>query len=74
MTGAYPTTALAMNPEPTDLITADNEYRHEGLDPAKVIGGPLSLRPLSPSPYNSAVPKGPTFSFLDYYRRRLSLT
>jgi len=38
MTGAYPTTSPAMNPEPTDLITADNEYRHEGLDPAKVIG------------------------------------
>ena len=27
-----------MNPEPIDLITAENEYRHEGLDPAKVIG------------------------------------
>ena len=38
MTGAYPTTSPAMNPEPSDLITADNEYRHEGLDPAKVIG------------------------------------
>ena len=23
--------------------------------------------PLSPSPYNAAVPKGPTFSFLNYY-------
>ena len=29
-------------------------------------GGPLSLRPLSPSPYNAAVPKGPAFSFLNY--------
>ena len=38
MTGAYPTTSPAMNPEPNDLIAADNEYRHEGLDPAKVIG------------------------------------
>ena len=34
-------------------------------------GGPLSLRPLSPSPYNAAVPKGPTFSFLNC--RSLSL-
>ena len=31
-------------------------------------GGPLSLRPLSPCPYNAAVPKGPAFSFLNYYR------
>ena len=38
MTGVYPTTSPAMNPEPNDLITADNEYRHEGLDPAKAIG------------------------------------
>ena len=38
MTRAYPTTSPAMNPEPTDLTTADSAYRHEGLDPAKVIG------------------------------------
>ena len=30
-------------------------------------GGALSLRPLSPCPYNAAVPKGPAFSFLNYY-------
>ena len=29
-------------------------------------GGPLSSRPLSPTPYNAAVPKGPAFSFLNY--------
>ena len=29
-------------------------------------GGPLSSRPLSPSPYNAAVPKGPAFGFLNY--------
>ena len=28
-----------------------------------------SWRPLSPSPYNVAVPKGPAFSFLNYYAR-----
>ena len=38
MTGAYPTTSPAMNPKPNDLITAENEYRHEGFHPAKVIG------------------------------------
>ena len=38
MTGAYPTTSPATNPEPKDLIIADNDYRQEGLDPAKVIG------------------------------------
>ena len=37
MTGVYPTTSPAMNPEPNGLITAENEYHHEGLDPAKVI-------------------------------------
>ena len=29
-------------------------------------GGPLSSRPLSPRPYNTATPKGPAFSFLNY--------
>ena len=38
MTGAYPITSPAMDPEPNGLITADNEYRHEALDPAKAIG------------------------------------
>ena len=32
-----------------------------------IADGPLSLRPLSPCPYKSAVPKGPAFSFLNYY-------
>ena len=32
------TTSPAMNPEPNDLIAADDEYRHEGLDSAKIIG------------------------------------
>ena len=32
-------------------------------------GGPPSSRPLSPSPYNAAVPKGPAFSFLNYYTK-----
>ena len=30
-------------------------------------GGLLSSRPLSPCPYNAAVPKGPAFSFLNSY-------
>ena len=38
MTGVYPTTSPATNPEPKDLIVADDDYRQEGLDPAKVIG------------------------------------
>ena len=29
-------------------------------------GAPPSSRPLSPCPCNAAVPKGPTFSFLNY--------
>ena len=37
-------------------------------------GGPLSLRPLSPSPYNAAVPKGPAFSFLNYYKKQAKAT
>ena len=50
MTGAYPTTPPAMNPEPTDLITANSEYRHEGLDPAKVAGS------MQGTPLAAAVP------------------
>ena len=30
-------------------------------------GGPLSSRPLSPLPCNTAAPKGPAFCFLNYY-------
>ena len=37
MTGVYPTTSPATNPEPKDLIVADDDYRQEGLDPAKVV-------------------------------------
>ena len=32
-------------------------------------GGPLSSRPLSPCPYNAAVPKGPALLFLKLLRR-----
>ena len=30
------------------------------------LGGPFSLRPLSPRPCKAAAPKGPTFCFLNY--------
>ena len=33
---------------------------------AVLLAPPPSSRPLSPSPYNAAVPKGPAFSFLNY--------
>ena len=33
------------------------------------LGGPLSLRPLSPRSCKAAAPKGPAFCFLNYYRQ-----
>ena len=49
--------------EPTLRMTPIYVISDEYGACAHRCGGPLSSRPLSPCPYNAAVPKGPAFSF-----------
>ena len=47
--------------------TAPKTLFNQVRDDEGVEGACISSRPpLSPSPYNAAVPKGPAFSFLNY--------
>jgi len=73
LTGAVATLATSQAPFMRSAADADaniglsksQAFVHHEVFAAQRIDN--TVRPLSPSPYNAAVPKGPAFSFLNYY-------
>ena len=55
------------NRQATVALAEEGDDHRLVNDERGAITRPSSVRPLSPSPYNAAVPKGPAFSLLNYW-------